>query len=552
MQTKSLLNLKFAVFLLSAFLQLQCSAAVGGDIFFRMNQLGFLPKDIKTAIIMSKGKLENVSYTIISDKTERVVYKGVIDTSRGKWGNFGYNYQIDFTPIKEPGRYIIKVDSKRSSPFKIDENIYNGITDSLLLFLRVQRCGPTTPLLHQPCHLYDSPTVVGDNIDGGIDVTGGWHDAGDYIKFLNSTAYTTYLLLFSYEFDRAKFGFDHNGNGVPDVLEEARVGIDWIVRAAYKKNKFVTQVQDSRDHGLVWRLPEDDSLQYDRPAFTGIGKNMVGLVSATLSLASRIWKERFQDKVNADKWLGISKEIYKNRNHVPNVDVVQSGMYQDSRFWGKMALGAIELYKSTKEITYLTDSFVYGDSAKSDYWWSWGDIDALAQFRIAEHNSRFKNYLLNNLLVFNQNKEKMTFGEGTVYSWGTTNTFMGIALQAILWKKLTNDATFDTLKFYQRDYILGKNAWGISFVYNIGSKFSKHFHSQIAHFLDGYLPGAVSAGPAPKQILDQFKITRSNYSDSQFNGDDVMYYDDEADYITNEPTIASNATAVFIFREMAK
>ena len=74
----------------------------------------------------------------------------------------------------------------------------------------------------------------------------------------------------------------------------------------------------------------------------------------------------------------------------------------------------------------------------------------------------------------------------------------------------------------------------------------------MAHFHNGYLPGAVSAGPAPKSILDNYKIQRSNYSSSEFNSDDVLYFDDKADYITNEPTIATNATAIFVFGALAK
>lgn len=546
---KNLLQLIFIFFSLG---QISCNAAGGDGILIRANQVGFLPGDIKTATVMSQSDLSNTFFTIVDASNEKNVYKNRIDTNRGIWGKYSFTYQIDFSGLTTAGIYYIAVADKKYLTFKISKDVFQGITDSLLLFLKVQRCGSTKPYLHKPCHLYDSPQIIGDEAVGGVDVTGGWHDAGDYIKFLNSTAYTTYMLLFSYEFDKAKFEFDRNKNGEPDVLEEAKVGIDWIIRAYYKKGKFITQVQDIDDHSQTWRLPENDSLKYDRPAYPGIGKNMVGLVSATLSLASRVWRDRFSDKNDADKWLALAKDIYQVRNQVPNVDVVQSGMYQDTRFWGKLALGAIELYKSTKETKYLTDSFVYGDSAKSDYWWSWGDIDALAHFRIAEHNLRFKNYLQNNLIAFNENKNKMIFGEGTVYSWGTTNTFLGIALQAILWKKLMHDSEYDTLKYFQRDYVLGKNPWGISFIYNIGKQFSKKFHSQIAYLNGGYLPGAVSAGPAPKAILDNYQIERSDFSYAEFNGDNVLYFDDKADYITNEPTIVSNATAIFVFGMLAR
>ena len=67
------------------------------------------------------------------------------------------------------------------------------------------------------------------------------------------------------------------------------------------------------------------------------------------------------------------------------------------------------------------------------------------------------------------------------------------------------------------------------------------------YFNKGYLPGGLAAGPAPKDILDNYKITRINYSLDEFNSDKVKYYDDRLDYITNEPTIVGNATALFVF-----
>jgi len=245
--------------------------------------------------------------------------------------------------------------------------------------------------------------------------------------------------------------------------------------------------------------------------------------------------------------LNAAENIYSLRNKVPDVDNTHSGFYQDSRFWGKLALGAIEMYNTTKNPMYLKEATTYGDNAGSDYWWSWGDINSLADFRIAKYVPRFSDYILNNLQAFNANKDKSVFREGMAYSWGTTNSFLGIALQVILYKTLTGKKDFDSLATYQRDYILGRNPWGISFIYNIGSTFPKHLHSQIAYFHDGYLPGALSAGPSPESVLKNYDIKRENFQYDIFNSDDVKYYDDRWDYVTNEPTIVGNATALFVF-----
>jgi len=379
------------------------------------------------------------------------------------------------------------------------------------------------------------------------DLTGGWHDAGDYIKFLKTTAYTTYLLLFSYEFDSKKFDYDLNNNDVPDILEEAKVGLDWLLRCNIDNRTLVSQVQNESDHDIGWRLPENDSLQFNRPAFVSLGKNTIGIYTATLALASRIWKQKFYEAEFAENCLSTAEKIYALRNDVQDIDTTFSNHYPEKEFNGKLALAAVELYISTKKNRYLQDAFENGEKAGADFWWSVGDINSLAHYKIAQFNPDFSKYIYQNLKHSLKIMKSSFLREGLAYSWGTTNAFLGVSLQAILYKKLTGSTEFDSLNIFQRDYILGKNPWGISFIYNIGTNFSKNLHSQIAFLNNGYLPGGLAAGPAPSDILGKYEIKRTNYALDEFNSDDVKYFDDRLDYITNEPTIAGNATALFVF-----
>ncbi len=206
-------------------------------------------------------------------------------------------------------------------------------------------------------------------------MTGGWHDAGDYIKFLKTTAYTTYLLMFSYEFDNEKFGYDLNKNNVPDILEEAKVGLDWLLRCNIDNQYLVSQVQNEIDHNIGWRLPENDSLEYNRTGYVSLGKNTIGLYVATLSLASRIWKEKFYENIFSDKCLTIAEKFYSLRNEVKDIDTTYSNHYPENDFNGKLALAAIELYNSTNQEKYLNDALEYGKKAGADFWWSVGDIE---------------------------------------------------------------------------------------------------------------------------------------------------------------------------------
>jgi len=539
---------KGLLFLLFSLITLGGGSAGQSHLYIRTTQVGFLPGDLKTAVVMSQSPVLENKFVIINSSNKSIVFSGLLEKQVHSFGSFKYCYELNFSRLDLPGTYKIKINGENSEPFRIGDNIFNNVVDSLMLFFREQRCGPTDPILHKPCHLSDVVRLVGDKNDSkGIDLTGGWHDAGDYIKFLSTSAYTTYMLIFSYDFDKNKFGFDNNKDGVPDVLAEAKVGLDWMLRCNYSKYKLVTQVQDLRDHSQKWRMPEDDSLRFDRPGYTGMGKNQIGIYAAVMALASRVWIEKFHKNDFAKKCLDAAENLYSIKNEAPDIDSSQSGFYQDNNYYGKLALGAIELYLTTKKPMYFEDAIRYADSAGSDYWWSWDNINSLADYRIAKILPRFSNYILNNLKSFNARKDSSAFHEAMVYSWGSTNAFLGAALQTILYKKLTGNSAYDSLAIFQRDYVLGRNPWGLSFIYGIGSVFPRHLHSQVGFFHGGYLPGALSAGPAPESILKNYKIEREDHRYDYFNSTETKYFDDYSDYVTNEPTITGNATALFVY-----
>lgn len=533
--------------MVSLLIFVSCQTITEENIFIRLNQVGFLPNDNKTAVVLSKIDLKNKNYKLAKIDDNSTVFTSAIVDSAVSYGAFPFCYELDFSSLRSEGNYILSIESTVSYPFKIGSDVYNPVRDSLSLFFRVQRCGPTNPILHQPCHLSDATKVIGDNDSSAVDLTGGWHDAGDYIKFLKTTAFTTYMLLFSYEFDKYKFSYDLDKNEIPDILEEAKVGIDWLLRCHYKKNGLISQVQDKKDHNVGWRLPEKDTLQFNRPAFASIGKNTIGMYVAALSIASRIWKTKFYDDEFANQCLETAKEIYSLRQDSPDIDSVYSNDYPESNYEGKLALGAIELYISTNDIKYRKEAVDYADAAKSDYWWSYGNTNSLAHYRLGKIFPEYSKFIFQNLIYSNQNMVKNLFRESLDYSWGTTNSFLGIALQAILYKDLTKSNKFDSLLVFQRDFILGRNLWGMSFIYNIGSKFPVNLHSQIAHFNNGYHPGALVGGPIKKLLLDNYGMSKNSSNLNLFNQDSLFYSDDKENYLTNEPTLVGNVTALFVF-----
>ncbi|MBN1299699.1 MAG: glycoside hydrolase family 9 protein [Melioribacteraceae bacterium] len=529
-----------------------CSSSIEyrTQVYIRVNQAGYLPDKPKSAVILSKYSLLKMEYNIYDTQKKNIAYRDSIGSSYGKYASFDYTYKIDFSKLTKPGNYKLIIDENESYPFTIAEDVFSSVPAKLLTFFRIQRCGYTSPENHEICHIADATSLVSKDgiIDTSIDLTGGWHDAGDYIKFLSTTAYSTYTLLFAYDVNPLFFEYDDNQNNIPDVLDEAKIGLDWMLRCNYEKYKLISQVQDLRDHNIGWRLPENDSLQYDRPAIAGIGKNTIGIYAAVMALASKIWRQKIKYDEFADKCLTVAENLYSVRNHVQDIDSSTNGIYQDNNYLGKLALGAFELYNITGRKELLADAKKYAAQAGPEYWWSYSEVTDYAFFRLAGIDTSFADYIKQSLVHFNNKSSSNLFGTAVDFYWGSNHTTSGIALKVLLWKSITGKNDFDKLAFDQLDYILGKNPWGVSFIANTGHKFSANFHHQVSFLKKIILPGGFAAGPVKKEIITRYNIPYETVDNlHEFQTDEAYYRDDRMDYITNEPTIIANATGILLF-----
>ena len=528
-----------------------CTSQLNENLFIRLNLVGFLPDDYKTAIILSKTPFEEKFFRIKNAENDEEVFIDSLNKLPYKLNSeIKYSALIDFSALKSKGEYFIEYQNMKSYPFLIDDSLYNSIRDSVSLFFKVQRCGPTNPLMHKVCHLQDATKVIGYSDSSAIDLTGGWHDAGDYIKFVYTTAFTTYMLIFSYEFDPDKFSFDLDNDSVPDILQEAKVGLDFLLRCNFSEEAFITQVQDDRDHKVGWRMPENDTLTFDRPAFVKMNKSQIGIYSAALAIASRIWKERFLDNIFANKCLNASEKIFHLRNKISDYKDDEK-YYNQNEFNSKLALGALEIFKSKDDKNYLSLALEYGKNIAENNWWSWGDFNALVFYKLAEFDNQFAEKLKNILSFYKSYSDSNLFSLAHQYNWGTTHSIAGVVLSSILYKKLTGSEDFENLAVLNRDFILGRNPWGKSFISGIGKNFPRKIHHQIAFFNNGYIPGAMVSGPVPDSLFKNYSFTIHSDKLSEFS-DSSIYCDEFDNYLTNEPTISSNATALFIFGYFSK
>ena len=157
----------------------------------------------------------------------------------GAWGAFEHNYRLDFTALREAGRYRVWFGKAQSLPFTIGPDVYDEVPEKLLSFMRLQRCGHN-PVVDKPCHQQDGiDTITGEKVD----LVGGWHDAADRLKHMITTTYCVAALFLA---------------GAED---EARHGAALVKKLHPNADTIYVQIGDDRDHlppATLWHGDQSD------------------------------------------------------------------------------------------------------------------------------------------------------------------------------------------------------------------------------------------------------------------------------------------------------
>lgn len=246
------------------------------NAWIRINQLGYLPGSVKVAVFISQTDSKDNTFDVKEKQSGTTVYTGKgITTNAKRWG-MQEAMRLDFSSLQAHGEYYIECNGAKSPSFRIDTNVYDGAADFLLNYMRQQRCG-YNPYLDTLCHQHDGyivdhPTRTGEKID----VRGGWHDASDYLQYLPTSANATFQMLFAWQQtpDKTIFKDEYNAdgkkgkNGVPDILDEARWGLEWMIRMNPDSAVMFNQIADDRDHSGI-RYPSRDYVDYGWGEGTG-------------------------------------------------------------------------------------------------------------------------------------------------------------------------------------------------------------------------------------------------------------------------------------------
>jgi hypothetical protein len=225
----------------------------------KIDNFGYRPQDTKFAIFSS-----NPGATVqVRTPADTVVFTVPTDggsiTSRGLDPASGDQvWWVDFSPLATPGSYHLFSPSlsAQSYAFIVASDAYNDVLRTALKTFYRQRCGTAKPATHagawadvSACHLPDANTgpAAGHVPRGTRDLSGGWHDAGDYNKYVWGAASTAILfMLRAWEDDPAAFpdgdlGIPESGNGIPDLLDEVRWELDFLLRMQLPDGSVLSQ-----------------------------------------------------------------------------------------------------------------------------------------------------------------------------------------------------------------------------------------------------------------------------------------------------------------------
>ncbi|HZY24785.1 MAG TPA: glycoside hydrolase family 9 protein, partial [Bacteroidales bacterium] len=223
-------NISISLIFCSLVCILSCRRETGEWI--RINQLGYRNDEIKTAVFLSVKSLDLKSFKLIDEKSGKVVMTFDKVIKAESLDPFKSCYRLPFTNLKQTGVYRIIAGNAESPEFPIGENVYDGTADFLLNYMRQQRSG-YNPYVKDSCHTHDGYEIYGKSIDSAhINVSGGWHDAADYLQYVATSANATYQMLFAYSENPGSFGDKYSANGlqgpdnIPDILDECKWGLD--------------------------------------------------------------------------------------------------------------------------------------------------------------------------------------------------------------------------------------------------------------------------------------------------------------------------------------
>jgi len=511
------------------------------------------------------------SFEVVEEISGNVFYSGQLTLISSNDPATGMQIRKgDFSNLTREGKYYIRLNTNDTSyHFNISSNVFNDVFQKALKAFYFQRCGSQLFYTHagiyqrNACHTGDAFYHSSTGQSGFKLSRGGWHDAGDYGKYVVNAGISVATLLLAYELFPEYFSSDslnipESGNGIPDILDEVKYEIQWLLTMQASDGSVYHKLTKEQFESFV--MPSQDSgMRYIYQKSSTATGNFI----AVLSRFYRLYKN--YDSALANQCLNAAKNAWNWLINQPSIvppggfhnpSGTQTGEYGDNNDSDEKLWAAAELFESTGEQSYKDYyEFNYNLGGLINSTMNWQNVRTLAHItylfsKQPNTDQNVKTQLLNSLISYANTlaSRKNTNGFGVSinpgeYYWGSNSQVLNNGILLILAYTKTNDNKYLSAALEQINYILGSNAHNLSFVTGIGKKYPMKPHHRPSE-ADGILepiPGFVVGGP--NQFLND-PVLQQYFN--QNTPPALCYIDHLQSWASNEVAINWNAPLVFL------
>lgn len=542
-----------------------------GSVQIKVDQVGYLPGAPKLAVVTASAAK---TFEVKRATDNATVFKGTLGPPSLD-SDTGDSVQLaDFAKLRVAGTYYLDVPGVgRSWTFSIRRDVFSHTFYLAMRAFYGQRCGTSVDLgpefpgySHAACHL-KGEFHPSSGKQGERNNIGGWHDAGDYGRYVVNSGITTGTLLWTWEIygpkvKSIKLNIPETGNGTPDILSEIRWNLEWMLNMQDEDGGAWHKQTSEHFPGFV--MPEDDNLPSE---VIGTGQAPYKSTCATADLAAvaaiaaRVYKP-FDPKFAARN-LEAARRAWLWTLKYPNVTFknpqgISTGMYGDNYCGDERLWAAAELWRTTGEAAF-NDYFVkqYPDfrpSLEAPSTESWNDVAALGLWTYALSSQkgadpavvadiRKRTAAAARAIVERTRKNSYHVSLLTNdYVWGSNGVVANYGMELLVANLLAPDPSFVESAQDNLHYLLGRNTFSISWVTQVGANPYHHPHHRPsgADKNPEPWPGLLSGGPNAGREDDVLRKLPLGLPPAK------IYADDQASYASNEIAINWQAPLVFL------
>ena len=483
-----------------------------------INQIGYKPLDNKTVFLSKAAKGNEKQFSVfrkVKDAETQLAFTGILAAAPEDEESGGGFFTGDFSEVQTSGEYYVCVGNERSFDFKISNDVYDDLALSTLKYFTDSRCGQGI------CH-----TGIAEVYGSGEkkNVQGGWHDAGDYGRYVVAGTKTVMDLLLAYRKCPEKFS-DF------DLLAEVRFELEWLLEMQRDDGAVYHKI--SCYHFCAFINPEDEK---DQLVIAPVSTAATADFAGCLAYASGFYKEsdsEFADKLLAAALKAQTYLFSHDDEFYINPPEITTGGYGDRDVRDERYFALCALFAVTADKNYLIHALKFREDKKKDkpdpkHPWNCGwqegfgwpfvsgyGTEILLEVAAGKQNAEAEMLpadLLEEIhkcIVSQAEKYLATSKESAFHYcsrfvfWGSNGAICDLAHIMLMAYDITGRKDFFNAAKAQIDYILGCNPMNYCYVTGAGTKQVLHPHHRPSGARGKVFPGMLSGGPCAG-LLDAY------------------------------------------------